>query len=203
MEQQKKEAIELSKIEVEYKPLQRASEQNTKMYGLIASRQKEIDITGPMKTNNVRVLERAIVPRRPVRPKPVQNLLIGLAARARDRHRSGVRDRGAGQHAQDAGGRRAVPGRAGAGAGADHRCGAGAEAAQAERQPARARPGRLPRSEVGGRRVLPLDPDEHPVHVARSSAADDGRDQPEPPGGKDHHRHQPRASRWPRRAAAS
>ena len=36
MEQQKKEAIELSKIEVEYKPLQRAAEQNTKMYGIIA-----------------------------------------------------------------------------------------------------------------------------------------------------------------------
>ncbi len=78
MEQQKKEAIELSKIEVEYKPLQRASEQNAKMYGIIASRQKEIDITGPMKTNNVRVLERAIVPGVPVRPKPVQNLLLGL-----------------------------------------------------------------------------------------------------------------------------
>jgi capsular exopolysaccharide synthesis family protein len=79
MQQEQKDAIELSKIEVEYKPLQRASEQNTKMYGLIASRQKEIDITGPMKTNNVRVLERAIVPGAPVRPKPVQNLLLGLA----------------------------------------------------------------------------------------------------------------------------
>jgi polysaccharide biosynthesis transport protein len=78
MEAQKKEAIELSKLEVEYKPLQRAAEQNTKMYGLIASRQKEIDITGPMKTNNVRVLERAVVPGAPVRPKPVQNLLLGL-----------------------------------------------------------------------------------------------------------------------------
>jgi capsular exopolysaccharide synthesis family protein len=78
MQQENKEAIELSKIEVDYKPLQRASEQSSKMYGLIASRQKEIDITGPMKTNNVRVLERAIVPGAPVRPKPVQNLLVGL-----------------------------------------------------------------------------------------------------------------------------
>jgi polysaccharide biosynthesis transport protein len=79
MEQQKNEAIEVSKIEMEYKPLQRSSEQNDKMYSLIASRQKEIDITGPMKTNNVRVLERAVVPGAPVRPKPVQNLLLGLA----------------------------------------------------------------------------------------------------------------------------
>jgi capsular exopolysaccharide synthesis family protein len=78
MEQQKNEAIELSKIEVEYKPLQRTAEQNNKMYSIISSRQKEIDITGPMKANNVRVLERAIVPGAPVRPKPVQNLLLGL-----------------------------------------------------------------------------------------------------------------------------
>ena len=78
MEQQKREAIELSKIEVEYKPLQRSAEQEDKMYGIIAARQKEIDITGPMKTNNVRVLERAIVPGIPVRPRPVQNLLLGL-----------------------------------------------------------------------------------------------------------------------------
>jgi capsular exopolysaccharide synthesis family protein len=79
MESEKKEAIELSKIEVEFKPLQRAADQNSKMYSLIAARQKEIDITGPMKANNVRVLERAIVPGAPVRPKPIQNLLLGLA----------------------------------------------------------------------------------------------------------------------------
>ena len=78
MDREKKEAIELSKIEIDYKPLQRASEQNAKMYGLIAARQKEIDITGPMRTNNVRVLERATVPYVPVRPKPFQNLMLGL-----------------------------------------------------------------------------------------------------------------------------
>lgn len=78
MEQAQKEAIDVSKIEVAYKPLQRSMEQNEKMYSLIATREKEIDITGPMKTNNVRVLERAIVPTTPVRPRPVQNLFIGL-----------------------------------------------------------------------------------------------------------------------------
>jgi polysaccharide biosynthesis transport protein len=78
MEQEKAEAIELSKIEVEYRPLSRAADQNGKMYGVISSRQKEIDITGPMKTNNVRVLERAVVPGAPIRPNPIQNLMVGL-----------------------------------------------------------------------------------------------------------------------------
>ncbi len=63
MEQQKNEAIEVSKIEVEYKPLQRMLPSRTRRCTVSsATRQKEIDITGPMKTNNVRVLERAIVP---------------------------------------------------------------------------------------------------------------------------------------------
>jgi capsular exopolysaccharide synthesis family protein len=78
MAQQQNEAIEVSKVEVEYRPLQRAAQQNDKMYSVISTRQKEIDITGPMKTNNVRVLERAIVPGTPIRPKPVQNLFMGL-----------------------------------------------------------------------------------------------------------------------------
>lgn len=78
MENEKKEAIELSKLEVEYKPLGRKAEENSKVYGLIASRQKEIDLTGLMRANNVRVLERAVLPGAPVRPKPMQNLGIGL-----------------------------------------------------------------------------------------------------------------------------
>ena len=121
MDSQKKEAIELSKIEVEYKPLQRAADQNTKMYGLIASRQKEIDITGPMKTNNVRILERAIVPGVAGASQTGAEPAARAAARPRHRHRAGVRHRGARQHAQDPGRRRTVPGRAGAGSGADHR----------------------------------------------------------------------------------
>ena len=162
------------------------------MYGIIASRQKEIDITGPMKTNNVRVLERAIVPGAPVRPKPVQNLLLGLLlglghghrrSRSRSRRsttRSRRRRTSSSSWATPVLGLVPIIGAA-----------PGADAEQRWRQPARARPGRLPRSEVGGRRVLPLDPHEHPVHVAGSPAADDGRHQPEPAGGQDDDRDQP------------
>ena len=48
------------------------------MYELIAKRQKEIDLTGLLRSNNVRVLERAIVPGAPASPKPMQNLMIAL-----------------------------------------------------------------------------------------------------------------------------
>jgi len=78
MDSEKKEAIELSKLDLEYKPLGRKADENAKFYALIASRQKEIDLTGVMKANNVRVLERAVMPSAPVSPKPMQNLGIGL-----------------------------------------------------------------------------------------------------------------------------
>ncbi len=78
MEDEKKEAIELSKVEVEYTPLSRDAEENLKLYNLISAREREIDLTGLLRTNNVRILERAIVPGSPVRPRPVQNLMLAL-----------------------------------------------------------------------------------------------------------------------------
>jgi len=79
MEKEKEKAIALSKLGVEYKPFERTAEENAKVYELIARRQKEIDLTGLLRSNNVRVLERAIVPRIPASPKPMQNLFIALA----------------------------------------------------------------------------------------------------------------------------
>jgi polysaccharide biosynthesis transport protein len=78
MDDEKREAIELSKVEVEYTPLSRDAEESLKIYNLISAREREIDLTGLLKTNNVRVLERAIVPGIPVRPRPIQNLMIAL-----------------------------------------------------------------------------------------------------------------------------
>jgi len=77
-EHEKREAIELSKVEVEYKPLQREAENNNRVFGLITQRQKEIDLTGLMKTNNVRILDRAVVNRAPVSPQFTFNMIIGV-----------------------------------------------------------------------------------------------------------------------------
>jgi capsular exopolysaccharide synthesis family protein len=79
MEKEKEKAIELSKLQVEYRPYERTAEENAKVYELIAKRQKELDLTGLLRSNNVRMLERAVAPGAPVSPKPLQNLLIALA----------------------------------------------------------------------------------------------------------------------------
>ena len=78
MEKTKREAIDLSKIEVEYRPYSRAAQETAKVFSLISQRRKEINLTEVMRTNNVRILEHAVLPSAPVRPKPIQNLAIAI-----------------------------------------------------------------------------------------------------------------------------
>ena len=80
MHQEKQQALELAKLEVEYRPLSRDAENNAKMFGLISQRQKEIDLTGLLRSNNVRILDSAITPRWPVSPRLSFNLAVGLFA---------------------------------------------------------------------------------------------------------------------------
>jgi len=80
MHQEKQQALELAKLEVEYRPLSRDAENNAKMFGLISQRQKEIDLTGLLRSNNVRILDRATRPRLPVSPRLSFNLAVGLFA---------------------------------------------------------------------------------------------------------------------------
>lgn len=75
---EKQQALELSKIETEYRPLERDAENNAKIYSAITQRQKEIDLTGMLKANNVRILDRATEPRAPVSPILALNLSVGF-----------------------------------------------------------------------------------------------------------------------------
>jgi capsular exopolysaccharide synthesis family protein len=77
MHQEKAQALELSKLEVEYRPMARDAENNAKVFGQVTLRHKEIDLTGMIRANNVRVLDRATSTRLPVTPNLKINLLIG------------------------------------------------------------------------------------------------------------------------------
>jgi capsular exopolysaccharide synthesis family protein len=78
MNHEKQEALELAKLETEYRPLARDAENNGKVYSLINQRQKEINLTGMLRANNVRVLDRATPPRFAVSPILTFNLTVGL-----------------------------------------------------------------------------------------------------------------------------
>lgn len=78
MAHEKQQALELAKLETEYRPLARDAENNGKVYSLINQRQKEINLTGMLKANNVRILDRATPPRAPVSPLLALNLPVGV-----------------------------------------------------------------------------------------------------------------------------
>ena len=78
MGHEKQQALELAKLETEFRPLARDAENNGKVYSLINQRQKEINLTGMLKANNVRILDRATPPRSPVSPLLALNLPVGL-----------------------------------------------------------------------------------------------------------------------------
>lgn len=79
MHQEKGEALDLAKLEVEYRPMARDAENNAKVFGQITQRHKETDLTGLLRTNNVRILDRATASFKPVSPYFSVNISIGAA----------------------------------------------------------------------------------------------------------------------------
>jgi succinoglycan biosynthesis transport protein ExoP len=73
-------ALGLNLLEIEYNRMARAKESNEKLYSLVLERSTESDLTRTLMFNNVRVVERPILPRHPVSPNVPMNLGGGLLA---------------------------------------------------------------------------------------------------------------------------
>lgn len=78
LESQKTGALALNRKGIEYGVLRREAESNKQMYEALLQRAKETGISGELKASNIRVVDQAETPRRPVRPKKSLNLLLGL-----------------------------------------------------------------------------------------------------------------------------
>ncbi len=74
----KGEALELNQKELEYNRLEREKETNSRLYELVLRRLKETDISRLLQNNNVRILDRALVPEVPIMPRVPLNLAIGV-----------------------------------------------------------------------------------------------------------------------------
>lgn len=72
-----KRALELNLLEIEYGRLMRAKNNNEKMYSLVQERAKESDLGRAMRFNNIRLLDRAMPPGGPVRPRVPFNIALG------------------------------------------------------------------------------------------------------------------------------
>jgi uncharacterized protein involved in exopolysaccharide biosynthesis len=72
------EAQELNEKEIQYLNLQRDADSNQQLYEAVLKRLKETGVTGGLETNNVSVIEEAVRPRLPVRPRKALNLVIAV-----------------------------------------------------------------------------------------------------------------------------
>jgi capsular exopolysaccharide synthesis family protein len=80
LEDAKQRALDLNLLEIEYNRLRRTRDNNEKLYGLVTERSKENDLTRLLRFNNIRVVDRPLLPRRPVTPNLPLNVASGLMA---------------------------------------------------------------------------------------------------------------------------
>ena len=76
LEEQKKVALDLNKKAIAYGTLKREADSEKAMYDILLKRLRETDITGELKTSNVRVIDNAEVPGRPIRPRKKRNITL-------------------------------------------------------------------------------------------------------------------------------
>lgn len=74
----KHRALDLNMLEIEYRRLERSKSNTEKLYGLVLERTKETELTGLMRFNNIRVTERPITGKRPIKPRVPFNIALGL-----------------------------------------------------------------------------------------------------------------------------
>jgi len=78
--QQMSRVSDLSRKAIYYGMLKREVDTNRQVYDQLLQRAKQVGVTGALQPNNVRVLDSADVPKKPIRPDPLRNGLIGLAS---------------------------------------------------------------------------------------------------------------------------
>ncbi|RKI48290.1 polysaccharide biosynthesis tyrosine autokinase [Corallococcus sp. AB004] len=77
LDETKAEAFQVNKKAIEYGRLQRESDNNQRLYELVLKRLKDIELSGLLRTSNVRVLDPAQPAIVPVRPHTRRNLMVG------------------------------------------------------------------------------------------------------------------------------
>ncbi|TLD41474.1 MAG: Tyrosine-protein kinase EpsD [Candidatus Jettenia ecosi] len=80
LEQQKNEVFALGDKAIQYGVLKREADTNRQMYETLLTRMKETNLTEDLKTSNIKVLDHAEVPIKPIKPKKALNILLGIIA---------------------------------------------------------------------------------------------------------------------------
>src|SRR5438270_526988 len=78
LDQQKRDALALSRKGIDYGALQRDNATNRQVFESLLQRAKETGVSTELKTSNIRVVDAAEVPRRPASPNVPTNLLLAF-----------------------------------------------------------------------------------------------------------------------------
>jgi capsular exopolysaccharide synthesis family protein len=73
----RKRAVDLNMKEIEFHRLDRTREQNEKIFAMLLERAKEADLARMMRVNNIRLVDDALEPFSPVRPRTAINVAVG------------------------------------------------------------------------------------------------------------------------------
>lgn len=73
---QKKESLDLNQKAIDYGVLRRTAESTRQMYAFLIKRFKETSITEDMRTGNIRIIDRAEVPKDPSKPRKKLNIFL-------------------------------------------------------------------------------------------------------------------------------
>ncbi len=71
-------AHEVGRKEIAYTPLLREKVENERLYELVQSRMKEAGLMADQRTNNIRLVDPAVVPTRPVSPRVRRNMALSV-----------------------------------------------------------------------------------------------------------------------------
>src|SRR3989441_7287035 len=72
------ESFELSQLRIQYDVLMRQADQSKLLYSIVLQRMKETDLTSKDKKQNMRVVDSAVVPLNPIKPRVVLTLILGV-----------------------------------------------------------------------------------------------------------------------------
>ncbi len=78
LKKKEQESFELSQLRIQYDVLSRQAEQSKVLYNIVLQRMKETDLTSKDKKQNMRVVDSAIVPLKPIKPRVVLTLFLGV-----------------------------------------------------------------------------------------------------------------------------
>ncbi len=78
LKKKEQESFELSQLRIQYDVLSRQADQSKLLYNVVLQRMKETDLTSKDKKQNMRVVDAAVVPQNPVKPRVVLTLFLGV-----------------------------------------------------------------------------------------------------------------------------